>query len=290
MVNKIVLVKPLILKYLNKENNNHKVENGVFIHKKCNLRANALLKKIPETSHFENENDNLIPETTHFENENDNLILSENIYYEEDYNDCSGIVEQLEVTLGETNSEAQSSIEQKVDMSILKGNSSHKYCFVCHAEKNKMVTIQSNPRYEILAKTNTFIVKGSRLCRSHIDEKGFVFEQDLALIKSSGTINFDEEGIKELVDHFQLSRNSSQIFSQFSPSSPIHDNSLRLIGFSKYEFLYMVQYLNGLMNDSNKRTKEQALFVYLFWLRSGFTMEVKILYLSNFSLSFLFLF
>ena len=30
------------------------------------------------------------------------------------------------------------------------------------------------------------------------------------------------------------------------------------------------------MNESAKRTKEQALFVYPFWLRTGMTMEVRL--------------
>ena len=261
MLKKIEIVKPSILKHLNKVSNNQITEKGVYIHKKCHFRANAFLKKIPG-EHIYNQH------------ENDNFILDTNLNSEENNYELNDLEEEL--TLGEINSEAHTSIEEKVDLSIPKGNSSHKYCFVCHAKNKKMVTLKSNPRYEILAKTNTFIVKGSRLCSSHLDEKGFVIEQDLTSIKPIGIVNFDEEGIKELIENFQLSKNSSQIFSQFSASNPIQENSLKLIGFSKHEFLYMAQYLNGEMNDSNKRTKEQALFVYLFWLRSGLSMEVKI--------------
>jgi hypothetical protein len=32
------------------------------------------------------------------------------------------------------------------------------------------------------------------------------------------------------------------------------------------------------MNESAKRTRERALFVYLFWLRIGMTMEVKLFF------------
>ena len=71
----------------------------------------------------------------------------------------------------------------------------------------------------------------------------------------------------------------SQIFSQFSLSSPIQDDTLKLIGLGKLEVLHLLGYVQDKMNESAKRTKEQALFVYLFWLRTGMTMEVKLFFL-----------
>ena len=41
-----------------------------------------------------------------------------------------------------------------------------------------------------------------------------------------------------------------------------------------FALLYLVEYIKYKMNDSNKRTIEQALFVYLLWLKNGMTMEV----------------
>jgi hypothetical protein len=97
----------------------------------------------------------------------------------------------------------------------------------------------------------------------------------LSEIKSKNTtIQFDAEAIEELLQNFQSAKNESQLFSQYSSSSPIQENSLKLIGFAKSEFLYLVYYLENKMNDSSKRIKEQALFVYLFWLRTGMAMEV----------------
>jgi hypothetical protein len=61
--------------------------------------------------------------------------------------------------------------------------------------------------------------------------------------------------------------------SQFGESSPIENNTLNLTGLKKEEFLYLVEYIKYKMNDSNI-TIEQALFVYLLWLRNGMTMEV----------------
>ena len=94
-----------------------------------------------------------------------------------------------------------------------------------------MVTFQSDARYDIFAKKNIFIIEGSRLCSSHLDEKGFVLEEDLSQIKSNDTtIKFDAEAIEELLQNVQSAKNESQLFSQYSSSSPIQENSLKLIG------------------------------------------------------------
>ena len=69
-------------------------------------------------------------------------------------------------------------------------------------------------------------------------------------------------------------KNESQILIQFSSSCPIQDNALKIIGFTKDEFLYLTYFVVDKMNHSSKRTKEQALFVYFFWLRTGLTLEV----------------
>jgi hypothetical protein len=62
--------------------------------------------------------------------------------------------------------------------------------------------------------------------------------------------------------------------NQFSQSSPIEENTLQLISLKKDEFLYLVVYIKGKLNDSNKRTTVHALFNYLLWLKNGMTMEV----------------
>ena len=109
----------------------------------------------------------------------------------------------------------------------------------------------------------------------HLDEKGFVIERDLHKINPiDGKVNFDENTIKELIKYFIETKNKSQFFNQFSSSNSIGENSLKLIGFTKEEFIYLASNLDEKLHASNKRTKEQALFVYLFWLRTGMTMEV----------------
>jgi hypothetical protein len=114
---------------------------------------------------------------------------------------------------------------------LSKGRSSHKYCFVCHAKNSNktILRVKNDARFEILTKTNIFIVEGSRLC-NHLDEKGFVIERDLHKINPiDGKVNFDENTIKELIKYFIETKNKSQFFNQFSSSNSIGNNSLKFI-------------------------------------------------------------
>ena len=115
-----------------------------------------------------------------------------------------------------------------------------------------------------MLKSDIYIVKGSRCCISHLDEKGFLIEDSILRIKPIyGSVLFDEDSIKELISNFQNTSNCNQFFSQFDSSKPLEGKTSKLIGFSKHERFYLSSYLNHI-KDSNQRTKEQALFVYLF--------------------------
>ena len=171
---------------------------------------------------------------------------------------------------------------EKLTLHLTKACSSHKQCFVCKSKASyaKLISIKSDASFDILAKKNIFVVKGSRCCNYHLDEKGFLTKEALTNLQAiTGNVDFDKEAIQELIDAFQNSKSTNQFFSQYSSSNPIEENSLSLIGFTKEEFLFLYEYLEE-MKDTKQRTKQQALFIYLFWLRNGLSME-KIGYLFN---------
>ena len=276
IVEKINRVKPKILNHFKKSFTGKIVQIGYFVHKKCNLRANYIIKTKDETLES-----NPIFDDVHTSYQDENDIYQDT----NDFHQVENDINQYENDFTENNSTDnycnQDSVNSNHDsnnttsVSLLKGNSSHKYCLVCKAQNKPFTTIKPNSRFEILAKKNIFIVKDSRICSHHLDEKGFVTEECLNLIEPiDGIVNFNENSIKELIQNFTEAKSSSQIYAQFSTLSPICDDSLQLTGFNKNEFLYLVDYLDDTIKASNKRTKEQALFIYLFWLRSGMTMEV----------------
>ena len=85
---------------------------------------------------------------------------------------------------------------------------------------------------------------------------------------------FNENYVQELIENLIESKKRSQLFCQYSRLNPIEENSLRLLSLKKNEFLYIFEYVNSKLNNSQIRTKEQALFIYMLWLRTGMTMEV----------------
>jgi hypothetical protein len=78
----------------------------------------------------------------------------------------------------------------------------------------------------------TYVVKGSRCCNSHLDEKGFLSQDSIQYIKPIfGKVFFDEESIKHLIVNYQQSKIDNQFLSQFDNSRLVEDNVLKLIGF-----------------------------------------------------------
>jgi hypothetical protein len=235
---------------------------GDSIHKSCHTKINYQFTKTKNPQNSETEIDEFHNQTLQYDNEIHEIEPSED-------SSCSTQSEKI------TTTSVSIEITQKIEMKLNKGYSSHKKCFVCKASDKKMVVIHSQSRYDIFAKVKIFIVKGSRICADHLDEKGFINANCLGLKEPiNEVVIFDEESIKELIDNFQSIKTSSQLMNQFSQSSPIEENTLQLISLNKDEFLYLVEYIKGKLNDSNKRTTEQALFVYLLWLKNGMTMEV----------------
>jgi hypothetical protein len=140
-----------------------------------------------------------------------------------------------------------------------------------------MVVISQPAMFDILVKLKILIVKNSIVCRSHLDEKGFILETFLNdIVPNNGSALIDLTYVKQLIQNLIESKSSSQIFKQDSAAGPIEENSLRLIGLTKSEFLYLTEYVAQKLKVSKNSTKEQALFIHLLWLRTGMTMLVNI--------------
>ena len=111
---------------------------------------------------------------------------------------------------------------------------------MCKSDKKKMCKISQEAIYDILAKTNIFIIKNSRICASHLDEKGFLVDRCLNdIIPLEGSVLFDENYVQELIENLIESKKRSQLFCQYSRLNPIEENSLRLLGLKKMNcFIY----------------------------------------------------
>ncbi len=230
MINKINSVRHFILKTKKITADLEIAKLGDFMHKTCHCKINYQIAKMKNIEVSES--------TTPVELFNPNVQFDLEVQEVQESQEDSICSIQSEI-LSTSALTLNTNILQKIEVKLNKGYSSHKICFACKKSNNKMEVIHSQSRYDIFAKLNIFIVKGSRICTRHLDEKGFINPDYLRLIESiNGTVLFDVESIQELIDNFQTVRNSSQLMSQFGESSPIENNTLNLTGLKKEEFLY----------------------------------------------------
>jgi hypothetical protein len=277
MIRKINLAKPNLLKKLNKVCNGEKAKIGDYIHKNCRVKSEYWFQNnfVPNTSSDSIDAHVELPELQLPELQLPDLHLeTETIIFNESFTTIDTNVTNDLFKLNAADETSTTTVSQDtLKINMQKSYSSHKKCFVCRSDKNKLKLITNEAALNFLAKTDIYVVNGSRCCHSHLDEKGFLNNDAIKLIKPIvGDVVFDENSIKDLIKSFQNSKSKNQFYTQFESSSPLEDDSLKLIGFSKDEFLYIVDYLNN-TKESIKRTKQQALFIYLFWLRHGLSME-----------------
>jgi hypothetical protein len=116
----------------------------------------------------------------------------------------------------------------------------------------------------IFIKKNIFIPFNSRCCKSHFDEYGDIDEAEInKIIIIHQRVKLTGEQLSKL---FELIRNRDNQFSNFekAPQKLFMDHT----GFTKDEFFFILNELKSLKN-SPARSREQALAVYLTWLKTS---------------------
>jgi hypothetical protein len=162
MIQKINEAKPLILKHFKRNNNNQVAEIGVQIHKKCSLRVNSntTITKV-------NLNNTISNDCLNFTENNELNCCNEGDGENKrdhfnDNNDNSNDNEPTQTSFDDLNNTGiEFSSKESIRLKLSKGYSSHQYCFVCRSNQKRIVTVQSDARYEIFSKKNIFIIKGS---------------------------------------------------------------------------------------------------------------------------------
>ena len=116
---------------------------------------------------------------------------------------------------------------------------------------------------------------GNRCCRSHLDDAGNILDNELNNITIyCENIEIDSRKLLLLFESIRKYYSSTcNLFSRFEKMLLI-DNKLCYdhTGFTKDEFFFIFNELKSL-NNSPSRSKEQALAIYLTWLRTGLPQE-----------------
>ncbi len=165
MINKIISVRHFILKTKKRTADLEIAKFGDIMHKTCHCKINYQKAKMKNIEVSES--------TTTVELFNQNVQFDLEVQEVQESQAVSICSIQNEI-LSTSALTLNTNILQKIQVKLNKGYSSHKICFVCNNSNNKMEVIHSQSRYDIFAKLNIFIVKGSRICTRHLDEKDFI--------------------------------------------------------------------------------------------------------------------
>ena len=98
------------------------------------------------------------------------------------------------------------------------------------------------------------------------------------LSSSIKKVKFNYDLFKKLVDGFRDLNSKSSIFANFENFRTITaDLCLKVTGFTKDEFFVICETVKSL-KKSPTRSKEQAIAIYLFWLKTGLDQNSIALY------------
>ena len=124
---------------------------------------------------------------------------------------------------------------------------------------------------DIYLKYNLFIPFATRCCSNHFSDTNSVDEELIKSIPlSKKDAKIDGDDFKKFLELLrERERLTGNVFSRFKTSVSIGEKlCFSYTGFTKDEFTLILNSLTSL-NNSPVRSKEQALAIYLFWLKSG---------------------
>ncbi|RNA16025.1 Pro-Pol poly, partial [Brachionus plicatilis] len=106
-------------------------------------------------------------------------------------------------------------------------------------------------------------------CTIHFQENGLLKEEaidEIPIYKNVTTMKKDE--VKILLESLRVT-SSKSLFDQLRDIKTVPETTcLNFTGFTKDELFFIKNELKSLY-DTENRTKVQAVFIYLFWLRKG---------------------
>ena len=157
-------------------------------------------------------------------------------------------------------------LEEIIEVPINRVVSTHSYCCLCYS-KTKFVTVPLRARLQAYQSRRIFIPKQNRCCPSHLIKDVF-YKDELSKLKiHSNVTNIEPQELVLFLDNMSINSNTS-IFDLVENGNLSEERLHALTGFNWEQFTEIRELLSS-SRDSSNRTVSQALFVFLFKLRSG---------------------
>ena len=163
--------------------------------------------------------------------------------------------------------------------------SHHGKCFICGRMRrfnNKLKIINTASLGYAYSHHNRLILKShARACSMHLDANGNI-KQDQYLLRGFKTKSrpFYRETVL-MFDSIKYHNENNGIFDHFKDMAFLDDqHCIDITGWSKPIFTDFVSYLTDL-KTTDRRTKEELVAIYRYWLRNGLTQTCICLYRKN---------
>ena len=161
----------------------------------------------------------------------------------------------------------KSSEIEMVEMPFQRVTSTHKYCCVCFAQPESLIVIPFQARLQVFIQTRIFIPYGNRCCAEHLIKKRFFIDDIQKLKIFSNTSSIDKRELTLFLNELSNACNNS-ILDRIEDSTLSDERIKSLTGYSIEQLSKLKSMLISMRNSDN-RTINQALFVFLFKLRTG---------------------
>jgi hypothetical protein len=159
---------------------------------------------------------------------------------------------------------------------------SHQWCIKCKRSDKKLHRVSDDIITSVFIQKNILIPYGARCCAIHFDEFDNLKTSESDKIETvQYNIKLQSEKIEKLLNSLKNVAQKSCLFDKFRDFHKLITDDIckETTGLYKYQFEELCFYLKSL-KDSELRTKEQCVTIYLFWLKTGKFSSFYLFYLK----------
>ncbi len=148
-------------------------------------------------------------------------------------------------------------------------HSNHSKCFICGRKKQYIYQISRKAISEAFIRNKIVIKDHARCCRNHLDSNGLIKQDEFSKIKTD--LNRYERSLIKILEDLtsKLKDSYNSIFEPFQNLEILTDEHyINITGWNKKTFSKFASYITSI-HFTAKRSKEQLIAFYRFWLRKG---------------------
>jgi len=143
--------------------------------------------------------------------------------------------------------------------------SSHKFCFICKEKNLSLHRVKKPDIIYAYVNHKIYIKRHARCCNRHYDDNKLIRKEIFAMIPT-----IERRISSDILSMFNmLSRDYNSPFQHFKEIKYLdNQHCLNITGWQKADFIEFCSLIKSLCN-THKRSKEQLIALYRYWLHTG---------------------